>query len=43
MIKTKKWIGKTCSMNRSIEKCMQNFSQNLKGSEWLEDIGKYGK
>jgi len=37
MIKTKYWIGKTCS----IEKYMQNFSQ--KGSEQLEDTGKYGK
>jgi len=43
MIKTKNLNGKTCSVNRSIEKYMQNFSRNLKGSEQLEDTGKYGK
>jgi uncharacterized membrane protein YjgN (DUF898 family) len=37
MIRTKNWIGKACNMNRSIEKCMQNFSQNFKGST----VGRY--
>jgi hypothetical protein len=38
MIKTKNWIGKTRSMNRSIEKCMQNFKSDLEGES---AVGSY--
>jgi hypothetical protein len=40
MIETNNAMAKTCGMNRSSDKCMHNFSQNLKGIGHLEDTCK---